>query len=277
MKVLLLFLVFSAAFVDCGPLSRQQSAVENERAFNILELFNTVISGLVESVKDALIKMRAEMDKLIQKEILLLAQAVKDGIDNFNQHVQQMRDQLDDLINEQIKPCLEDVRHQVNEVAERTKMEVYACGRKQLSAIQEYINKFQTINKESVKTVVKLIHACERVNDIGEKIKCAIDASREISNAIEVIRVNIATTSAEIPVKIDKAVAEYHYCISTKIQNGQQEVQEIFDKARQCLDQTETPEDTTGATEETETPENTTNVTDVTENYETTGETETSP
>lgn len=267
MKILLVFLVFSVAFVHCEPLYRRQSAAENERFVNIFGALTSVVHQLGESVKNALNALKAQTESWIQKAILDLTNSVENAINAF---VKQAHDELNAIINGQIKPCLGDVPDKVKIAIEETHLAIRVChknGWSKLSSIQEDINNYKNTNQKAVEGVIASIHSCVEEPDFGEKIKCAVDAARQISGALVVIRENIASTSTLVSTKIQEAVAEAYMCETMEIQTGQQKTESIFEDARKCIEDsgttTEGPQ-TSGVTDSTTENQQTSEVTDST-------------
>lgn len=252
MKVLTILLIFSVAFVHGNPLIRQQSAVDNERINGVVTGVNALVSQLIESVKYSLSNLKAQTESWIQNEGREVVQSMENGVIAFNQYVQQVQAQLEALINDQLKPCLEGIPEEIRAVHEETRSRIQTCqenGWSQLSLIEEDIENYRNINQEAAEGVVEFIQTCGNLTDVGDKIKCAVDAARNITNTIRVIRENIVNTSTIVSAKIRSAVTETHECISVEQQNGHQKIQAIFEEARQCLEESTDASETTEASQ----------------------------
>lgn len=237
MKFLIILLVFlgtqSSAFSTLTP-SQQQVAIDNQRFFDILSGISSVINQLIESGKRALDNFCNQTQNLIENEASIIENAYTNGINAFNEYVAQVQAEAD-----QIQPCIEDIPEKIQNVREETRAAIKKClenGRAQLQSIRDDIDNYRKINHEAIAGVQTFIEECVNRPSFGDKIKCAVDASRNISATVEVFRDNIENTKNIVVQKIREASASTHECIAQQIMNGQTKIKEILEEARQCLD-----------------------------------------
>lgn len=231
--------------------NRQQTASDNERFLDIISGITAVVNQLIESVTIAFNDSAVEMTNLIQSEVLKIQNTLTNSIIAFNQYIEQSLVELDALIQEQIKPCLQNTQENIENVKENTKIAVEACqenGESKLSSIQLDIKAYEETNQRAVDAMSASIQSCVNETNFGDKIKCAVDASRNISSNVQIIRKNIANTTSLVLTEIREAVVETHECIANAIRDGHADVNQILVEARQCLEEateTSTNEGTT--------------------------------
>ena len=244
----------------CGAISQKQVAIENERFFYLIGGISSMINQLIESVKAALNGLVVQTQTWIQNEIKTIEDIITNGINSFNQYIKDIKAELEVLVNEQLKPCLQEFRENIKAVEEETKREIKNCrdnGWKNLKTIQEDVENYKMIHHEAVQNLADFIDSCKNQPNFGDKIKCAVDASRLISTTIGVLRENIKTTTQIVSEKIKITVFQTRECIAEQLKNGQFLVQEIFEETRRCLKDgstttTETPETESTTTSEAE-------------------------
>lgn len=221
-----------------AQLPSQELALENQRFIDIIGGLSSLTNQLVESVKQALRDLVNQTANWIQNEIYTIDKAIQDGINAFNQYVENVLT----IVNQQIKPCLAGAKEKVESIKEETKQSISTChqqGLFKLMSIQDDIENYREINNSAIGNAFVFIQSCLNQPNFGEKIKCAVDASRNVSKTVEVLRENISETSHKIAAKIRGAVAETQKCVATAIRNGHQSIEDILDEVRECFTSTE--------------------------------------
>lgn len=237
------FLIILLALVSLSSCKtvdgRQQVTAHNERFSDIASGIIGLVNQLIESVSQAFNSFVVQTTNWIQNELLEIENALASGVIAFNNYIEQVYAELKELIEEQIVPCLEHVPENIEKVREETRIAVEACredGKMKLSAVRQDMENYRVINQLEVDGMSAYIHSCVDQPNLGDKIKCAVDAARNISASVSVIRENIANTSEIISAKIRSAVQETHECIAAAISDGRAKIHQIFQEAQQCLE-----------------------------------------
>jgi Protein of unknown function (DUF725) len=246
MKAIFLICVILATHCSTTVVEEQQIAIENQRFIDIFGGLSSLISQLIESIKQALRDLVNQTGKWIQNEISTIEKAIADGFNAFNQYIKNVQE----LLNGVIKPCIEEVPEKIKKVKNETITEVQKCqqtGLAKLMALQNDVLEYQKVNQAAVGASYAHIQACFSAPNFGDKVICAVNAARNVSDTVEVLRQNIVNTSATISAKVKAAALETHECVSNKLKEGQQKIEGILNEARECLAQTTTtpPEVTT--------------------------------
>lgn len=246
MKFVEIFLIVACfQVITCEPVNRHQVEVENQRIFDIIGEFLAVISQLIATVTKALEDVEMKTEKWIQEEISEIENAIANSIKAFNQYIEQLQAELDALINNQIKPCLEEIPEKIKNATIETAIAIRTChDQSKLSLIQQDIKNYRNTKQAAINGALSHIYLCSDQPDFGDKIKCAVDASRNISSTVRVLHENIANTTEIILGQIKSALAESHECVAAALQAGQLKIQKILKEARQCLEDPNTTEST---------------------------------
>lgn len=253
MKLIIVLMIATLSLTYCTPTgTQQQFAKENQRFFDILSGIGGVINQLVESVNSSLNNLWGQTQTWIQNEISEVENAIANGITAFNQYIAQAQEEMDALINGQVVPCLNGVIERIQLARDETTNAINIChanGRDKLSTISQDIENYQKTKRESIEGMQAFIQFCVNEPSFGDKIKCAVDASRNISSTIGVLRENIANTTTIINAKINQVAQETHECVANELRQGQEKIQVILEDVRQCLEDAGT---TTTAAQTTE-------------------------
>lgn len=254
------FIVACFQAITCGPVNKHQVEVENQRSFDIIGGFLAVVNQLIATMTKALEDVEIKTRNWIQKEIGKIENAVANSINDFNQYIEQVKAELNALMNN-LNPCLEEVPEKIRNAKNETAIEIKAChedGLSKLSQIQQDIKNYRDTKQAAINGAISYIQSCSDQPDFGDKIKCAVDASRNISSTVRVLQENIASTSEIISGRIRNALAENHECVARALQAGQLKIQVILEEARQCLEDlnTSTTEPTTASDGIQSSPEN---------------------
>lgn len=132
-----------------------------------------------------------------------------------------MQAELDALINNQIKPCLEEVPEKIRNATIETAIAIRTChedGQSKLSLIQQDIKNYRDTKQSAINGAFAYIQSCSDESDqpdFGDKIKCAIDASRNISSTVKVLQENISSTTEIISSRIRNSLAETREFVAT--------------------------------------------------------------
>lgn len=235
---------FVACFqaITCGPMNKHQVEVENQRSFDIIDGFLAVVSQLIATVTKALEDVEIKTRNWIQEEIGKIENAVANSINDFNEYIEQVKAELDDLMNN-LNLCFEEVPEKIRNAKNETAIEIKAChedGLSKLSQIQQDIKNYRDTKQAAINGAISYIQSCSDEPDFGDKIKCAVDASRNISSTVRVLQENIANTTEIISGRIKNALAENHECVTTALQAGQLKIQNILEDTRQCVEDSTT-------------------------------------
>lgn len=238
-----IFLVITLAIqnsVLCRSTADQKVSIEAKSFDGVISTLNAMISQLVASVQYAWENVVSQTQSWIQNEINQIEDAIVNGRNAFLQYVQQVEAELDSLINDQVRPCLADVPDKIKTVRNETELAVEQCretGRSHLAAIEEDVVKYREVNQAAIEGVFAYIQSCANQPNPGDKIKCAVDAARNISSTVEVVRENIANTSKTVSATIRSVILDTHECIACELRIGREKVQEILEEARNCLEE----------------------------------------
>lgn len=231
--------------------------------FGILTGIAQLVHQIVEGVKNSLDDFAAQTQDWIQNQISVIEDAIVSSADAFNEYIQEVQRQIDSLVNGQLRPCLDGITEKIENVRQETKAARDNCreeGWSMLLSIQEDVDNYRQVNQELFNGTLHYIAACANQPNIGDAIKCAVDASRNISRSVAIFRENLRETTIVISEKFRTAAAETHECISSANAEGKQRIRDILDEARQCLEDatssTNVPsnEDTEAPNEPTEEP-----------------------
>lgn len=228
--------IFGSSF--CATIDSRKE-IENERFLDIVLGISSVVNQLIDSVKHDLNNLVAQTSKWIQSEVREIETTLATGIIAFQQYIEQVYTELEVLIDEQIWPCLENIPEGIENVREQTLVAAENCqenGESKLSSIQLDVESYRESNQQSVEGMSAFIQACRNQANLGDQIKCAVDASRNISSSIGVLRENLANTTEIVSAKLESAVRETRECIATASRDGQANIQRLFEEARECLE-----------------------------------------
>lgn len=248
MKLIFLFCVLFA--VGCSSdfvaVEDQRVALENQRFLDIVGGLSSLVGQLIESVKQALRDLVSQTGVWIHKEIATIQNAIKEGIKGFNDYIKS----VEKLINDTIKPCFEAVPEKVEKIRNATHEGVQNClqsGLAQLMSIQHDVQDYKEVNQKAVEASYSHIQACFSAPNFGDKVICAVNASRNITATVELLRVNIANLSTTVSEKVKSSATQTHSCVTSKLKEGRQKIEQVISEARECLKQTTTqkPDETT--------------------------------
>lgn len=246
MKFIIILLIFVGS-TFCEIVDPQQVAIEDQRFVEIVSGISAVINQLIDSIKAALNDLADQTKNWIRNELAAYEKATASVIDSFNEYTRKVKAELEALVNEQIKPCLEGLPQKIKAVEEETKQALKVCRRNgwsNLQTIKDDVANYRAIKQEAVTGMTAFIQSCANESSFSEKIKCTVEASRNVSRTAGVLRENIANTTAIVSAKIRTTVSKTHDCCVGVLRNSQREIQEIMEEARQCLEDassTETP------------------------------------
>lgn len=239
MKLVFLLCVIFVARCSSSIAVEQQVALENQRFIDIIGGLSSLVGQLIESIKQALRDLVNQTGKWVQNEIATVEKAIAEGINAFNQYVKNVHE----LLNGVIKPCIEEVPEKIQKVKNATTDAVQEChqaGLAKLMSLQDDVLKYQQVNQNAIGASYMHIQTCFNAPNFGDKVICAVNAARNVSDTVEVLRENIVNTSAIISAKVKSAAVETHQCVSEKLKEGKQKIEEILNEARECLKETTT-------------------------------------
>lgn len=245
--ILLVFLVFaSTCSSNFVAVDEQRVALENERFLDIVGGLSSLVSQLIASVKQALRDLVNLTGTWIHKEVATIESVIKEGIKSFNDYIKN----VEKLINETIKPCIAGVPLKIETIKNDTIDGVKQCqqaGLAQLMSIQYDVQRYQEETQKAIGASYSHIQACFSAPNFGDKVICAVNAARNVTDTVEVLRVNIAQLTSTVSEKIKSTAVQTHQCVSSKLKQGHQKIEEVLKEARECLKQTTTqvPEQTT--------------------------------
>lgn len=105
-----------------------------------------------------------------------------------------------------------------------------------LSDIQRDVETYKKANQAAFEGALSFVQECNALLDVGDKIKCIVDASRNISNAVAVFRENLNHFLTVVDERVTKVVADTKDCINSEVVSAQQAVMEIIVAAEKCLE-----------------------------------------
>ncbi|CAO1439885.1 unnamed protein product [Diamesa hyperborea] len=243
MKLLCIFMVILLAGVSVQSASvdsaLKQSQIENQRFFDLISGITSVIGQLIEQARQTIENFRIQIlqnisDRLGAFEIYLI-----DSGNAFQNYVLNIQAQIDILINGKIKPCLSSIPEDIGTARQITRNNIQQCvdgGKLQLSHVKEGVESYRVGTQQEIQKSQEIIDRCVKEQNIGEKIKCAVDASSVVSSAIARILDNIANTIETYKTNVGAIFSGTTQCVSSRIQEGQLAVVSILEQARECLE-----------------------------------------
>lgn len=218
----------------------QEVAIENQRHFEIANGIAAVITQLAESVKSSLDNLWVDSQNWIHNELVVLQTAIVNGTKALESFLQEVEAEVETLVNEKIEPCFEGVREKLNNTRYETRAGIKACrenGREKLSTIREDVKNYREINQAAIEGVQAYLEACANQTEFNSKIRCALDAARNITDTARAIRENYLNTRAIIAAKVHQAAYETHECIVNELREGRDKIELIIEDVRQCLEE----------------------------------------
>lgn len=226
----LAILLCSVAVVD----SAATPSTDNQKFIGIVNGLNVIAGQLIESVKNSLGELSVQTQNWIQNVTEEVESFIANSIYTFDQYIEEMQQQ----INEEIEPCLEDACEKIKNVKAEASGTIDACrseGYLKLSTIREDIENYRQLNQKTFEGMVTFIQSCHEQPSFGDKIKCAVDASRNISSSVTVFQENVHNTTISVGETIRSSAEETHECIWAAVADAKSRIQIIIEEARQCL------------------------------------------
>lgn len=264
-KFLLTFIALGLiSSLSCLPSEVQRTRLENQRFFDIVGAITKLVNSLIQTVQNKLNDLVNQTGAIILQGIENIEKAITDAITDFSDQIKNVQEQLNALVNETVKPCLDGLNGEIIGVQNETLTNIALCyetGRTELDKISEYIANYTAKNNQEFQSVRDKIQECIAEPDFGDKIKCAVDASNTIRDAVINYAQNIDDTAKGIFSTITNSVNGTFVCIQNESDLGEDKLNEIVDHVTTCLSQEETTEEGTTTTEST-TVENTSTTTE---------------
>lgn len=254
MKFLLIsILLFSSAFVGKAEISTKQSDTNQVKFLNGIL---AVIDQIIRSIQASLQHLAEQIREWIENEVKNIADAIANAINEFHNFVDKVREEIAKLIDDQIRPCFEGVPEKLEKIGNDTRSGVEICrenGREKFSVIQKEINEYRDTNTKLFEAARDYVASCFNQANIGDAIKCGVDAARNVTDAVNAIRENNKIIHDIYDTKVREIAEETRNCIRQEIAIGREKVNSVFKEVGQCIEDARNSKSTTIETSTTTT------------------------
>jgi hypothetical protein len=162
-----------------------------------------------------------------------------DEIQNFIDDVQT---EIATLIGDKVLPCLIDTGKKLEKIRNDTHDSIEKCvneSRIRSEDINKEIAVYVNNTSDQVELMRASVVACIEETDLGDKIKCAVDASGVFYSSTGNILENIANATRTGISSMYFNANQTHHCISLAKEDCRNRTLVVFNDTTDCLDNTE--------------------------------------
>lgn len=238
MKFFMLFALLCAAFCSDGAATVEKK-IGNRESLDVTSSLSALIGQIIASVQASLHEMTVQTESLIQSALSEIDNTVRNLEAAVSVYIQEVKDQIDKLVNEEILPCLEGVLGEVDNVLTEATAGIRNCqeiATGKLTAIREDVESFKKVNQAAFEGALAFVHECSTLSNFGDKVKCIVDASRNMSSAVAVFRENLSHFISVVEARVGEVVAETKECVNNEVVLAQKAVSDTLVDAEKCLE-----------------------------------------
>lgn len=235
MKIWIFFLLLLAA------VSFDEAAIVEKNSEGTLDLtsgLTALIGQMLASVQASLQELVLQTESLIQSALTEIDNTISNLEAAFKVYLQEVKDQIEKLVNEELLPCLEEALSKIDGVLEETTAGIQNCREiavENLSTIRKDVEYYKQANQATFEGVSSFVDACISLHDLGDKIKCLVDASRNVSSSVAAFRENLTHFLTVVDEKVSQVVVDVKECVNAEVVAAQQAVSEIIEAAEKCV------------------------------------------
>lgn len=215
---------------------------KEQQFFDVTSGLSALIGQMIASVQGSLHELTVQTENLIQTAIAEIDSTISSTVEAFGVYIQEVKDQIEKLINEELLPCLDRLLGEIDDAVKEVDAKIRNCREnaiENLSYIQKDVETYKKENQAAFEGTLAFVNECNALLDVGDKIKCIVDASRNITNAVAVFRENLSHFLTVVDERVTKVVADTKDCINSEVVSAQQAVSEIIVAAEKCLEERE--------------------------------------
>lgn len=215
-----------------------QSNVPQTKTFDIIGGIIEIADQLVKQVQIALDHMSEEAGNTIERigdQIESFFEAAGQAIENYADQVQQ---EIESLIADQILPCLVGRSEEIETIRNETHENVAECRSNSIARLQNLVEELEVYvnnTRDEISEIRLSIRTCLDEQDLGEKIKCAVDASRVIRASVGAIFENIRNASQTITSEVYTTATEHYQCVTQAREEGRIKTIQVLNEVRDCI------------------------------------------
>lgn len=215
-----------------------QSYDTQPRFFDIIGSIIAVIDQIVKQVQASLDNMQQQAGQTIANIAQQIQNFFEESAEAIQKFYNETQAEIESLIGDKILPCLEGKQQKIQGIKNQTILDIQKCNNEsqsQLDQLDQDLEVYTNNTNEQIDGIRKSLRLCIEEPDFGEKIKCAVDASRVISNNVGQILENIGNAT-QLFISRGTAIGRDHRnCTSNARETGKNQTIAVINEIRNCL------------------------------------------
>lgn len=246
MKFLVILL---AVALTSASAARPFNANDNASA-KFLDGVSSAISQIVQSIQAAIHQVEIQAADLIQQEKENIENSVRNAVAEYQNFVAEVAADFYRVINDEIRPCFNGVPEKLEKVRNETREAIATCrqnGRDQYEELRPEIQSYCNSSRELIQGAREYIRSCFQQQNIGDAIKCGVNAARNVSSTADSVRENNRIVWNIYQTQVRDISKQTRACIANEITIGRSKVRDIFTEVGKCIEEARNSTSTTSS------------------------------
>uniref|UniRef100_U5EPE0 Putative conserved secreted protein n=1 Tax=Corethrella appendiculata TaxID=1370023 RepID=U5EPE0_9DIPT len=248
--ICLLVAICCASQVQCGvrPLINWQAEPRflfaNPEIFefsserNLLEEIRNVLKKLAEQAVEFLKEIREKTDKLLADLLKELEDLVAQAQQTLKQYLDDIKNQFEDLIQNQIGPCVENVPSKFDQIAQQTQAEIQKCNDDANVRLEGVANNFQEHGETYQKIageINEIVQECLNKTSIVDEIRCGLDSIPDVLGKVKELLNDGKLLLEETTKELVSIATDTRGCVNDSLIQARLDMETVLKDVETCL------------------------------------------